>query len=310
MTFLGLDVGGSHCRFEWAPAGVLPGGDARSVQPAVHGIDATIAGLAEALGAALQIQRPSAVVCALAGVGDAATSARLASGLRERGIDVPVAIVGDVLAAAAAALTRGPGVLVWAGTGSFAIARSVTGELVRVGGRGFLLGDQGSAYDLVRRAASAVLFAVDGMGPPTSLTGKLCAAFDAPSAQRLGAVLQRLDSGQVAAKAPLVVAAAAAGDTVAAGILDAAVQSLAMLAAAAARQAGNDLQGLDVAFGGGLLNGVPSLAAALGANLAAQGACAPRQIDARGAARGAAWLAQGWHEGHQPERQWVERVAL
>ncbi len=44
MTFLGLDVGGSHCRFEWAPPGRLPGGDARTVQPAVHGIEATIDG--------------------------------------------------------------------------------------------------------------------------------------------------------------------------------------------------------------------------------------------------------------------------
>lgn len=310
MTFLGLDVGGTHCRFEWAPAGVLPGGDARAVQPAVHGIDATIAGLAEVLGTALQIQRPSAAVCALAGVGDAATSARLVAGLRERGIDVPTAIVGDVLAAAAAALTEGPGVLVWAGTGSFAISRSVTGELIRVGGRGYLLGDQGSGYDLVRRAAAAVLLAVDGLGPPTSLTGKLCAAFDAPAPQRLGAVLQRLDSGQVAAKTPLVMAAADEGDAVARAVLDAGVQSLATLATAAARQAGNELQDLDVAFGGGVLCGVPRYAAALGDSLTAHGTRAHRLVDARGAARGAAWLAQGWHQHLQPQRQWVERVTL
>ncbi len=310
MIFLGLDVGGTHCRFEWAPAGVLPGGDARTVQPAVHGLQATIDGLAEVLHMALQIQKPAAVVCALAGVGDAVTSARLATGLRERGVDVPIAIVGDVLAAAAAALTEGPGVLVWAGTGSFAISRSVTGELIRVGGRGYLLGDQGSGYDLVRRAAAAVLLAVDGLGPPTSLTGKLCAAFDAPAPQRLGAVLQRLDSGQVAAKTPLVIAAADEGDAVAREVLDAAVSSLATLAIAAARQAGNELQDLDVAFGGGVLTSVPRYAAALGKELADQGMQPHRLIDGRGAARGAAWLAHGWHQNRQPQHQWVERVAL
>lgn len=310
MTFLGLDVGGTHCRFEWAPAGVLPGGDARSVQPAVHGLDATIVALADVLHTAFAICRPKAVVCALAGVGDVATSASLVDGLRQRGIAVPTAIVGDVLAAAAAALTDGPGVLVWAGTGSFAIARSITGELVRVGGRGYLLGDQGSGYDLVRRAAAAVLLAVDGLGPPTILTGKLAAAFDAPSTQRLGAVLQRLDSGQVAAQAPLVVAAAAAGDAVATQVLAAGIDGLLMLATAAARQAGNELDGLDVAFGGGMLTGVPTYAAALDAELQTLGAAPHRLIDGRGAARGAAGLAQAFHERRSPQCEWVQRVAF
>lgn len=310
MTFLGLDVGGSHCRFEWAPAGVLPGGDAHAVQPAVHGIDATIVGLADALGAAFAICKPDAVVCALAGVGDAATSARIAQGLRDRGVDVPTAVVGDVLAAAAAGLADGPGVLVWAGTGSFAVARSVTGELVRVGGRGFLLGDQGSAYDLVRRAATAVLLAVDDMGPPTTLTGKLVAAFDAPSPERLGAVLQRLDSGQVAANAPLVVAAAEAHDAVAVDVLAAGADALTTLALAAARLADLEVAGLRVAFGGGMLLGAVAYATSLGTRLQERGFARHALIDGRGAARGAAWLAQGWARREEPQHGWVQRVAL
>jgi N-acetylglucosamine kinase-like BadF-type ATPase len=310
MTFLGLDVGGSHCRFEWAPPGRLPGGDARTVQPAVHGIEATIDGLAAALRAAFAIQVPEAVVCALAGVGDKATSERIRDGLVAAGIAVPVAVVGDVLAAATAALQAGPGVLVWAGTGSFAIARSLTGELLRVGGRGFLLGDQGSGYDLVRRAATAVVLAADAMAEPTSLTGKLCAAFDAPSPLRLGAVLQRLDSGTVAAQAPLVFAAAAAGDSVARQVIAAALESLAFLAIGAARQAGLEGSEMALALGGGVLVGVPAYADELGARLVRHGFGAPRLVDGRAAARGAALLAQAWHDREEPLCGWVERVAL
>ncbi|MFM1873956.1 MAG: N-acetylmuramic acid 6-phosphate etherase [Planctomycetota bacterium] len=310
MTFLGLDVGGTHCRFEWAPSGVLPGGDARTVQPAVHGIDATIEGLATALASAFAIERPDAVVCALAGVGDKATATRIAQGLKDRRVEAPVAVVGDVLAAATAALQDGPGVLVWAGTGSFAIARSITGELLRVGGRGYLLGDQGSGYDLVRRAAAGVLLAVDGMGPPTSLTGKLCAAFDAPSPQRLGAVLQRLDSGAVAAKAPLVFAAAAAGDEVAEEVVAACIDALAVLALGAARQAGLDGDRIDLALGGGVLTAAPGYAAALGERLGSHGFAKARIIDGRAAARGAARLAMGWAKKEQPFCGWVDRVAL
>ena len=35
-----------------------------------------------------------------------------------------------------------------------------------------------------------------------------------------------------------------------------------------------------------------------------------RYLDARDAARGAAWLASGWQRGESPQRAWVEDVAL
>ncbi|MFN9842746.1 MAG: BadF/BadG/BcrA/BcrD ATPase family protein, partial [Planctomycetota bacterium] len=272
MTFLGLDVGGSQCRYEWWPAGCAAGGDAASVQPAVHGVDATAAGLFAALQQAAQVARPTAAVCALAGVGDVRTSAAIGDGLRARGLTFPVAVVGDVLAAAAAGLMDGPGVLLWSGTGSFAIARATDGELHRTGGRGYLLGDQGSGYDLVRRAAAAVLLALDDLGPPTALTDALVAAFGAPAPARLGAVLQRLAPGDVGKQLPVVLAVAAAGDAVANEVLQDGIDALVMLAAAAVRKAGLDFSDLPVAVGGGVLLQAPALAELLGERLRALGA--------------------------------------
>lgn len=308
VVFLGLDIGGTHCRSEWEPAGLIPGGDGQGMQPAVHGQHATVTALQQTLEQAFAMQTPLATVCALAGVGDRASSDSLRSALAARGLQGRIAIVADLLAATAAALPDGPGVLLWAGTGSFAVARSVTGELVRVGGRGYLLGDAGSGYDLVRRAAQAVLAAVDGMGPSTLLTGRLGAVFDARPA-RLGATLQRLDSATVAAQSPVVFAVAAAGDAVARDVVQQSAAALAQQALAAARHAGLEAD-IDLAVGGGVLAGNASYAACVSELLAAQGFRAPRLLDGRAAARGAARLARAWHEGAQPLCGWVEHVAL
>lgn len=310
MTFLGLDVGGSQCRFEWWPPGSARGGDAQAVQPAVQGVDAAIAGLAAALAHAAAVTTPQAAVCALAGVGERSVAAQLVAGVRAAGVSMPVAVVGDVLAAAAAGLRDGPGLLLWAGTGSFALARSAAGELHRVGGRGYLLGDQGSGYDLVRRAAGAVLLAVDGLGPPTALADALVAAFGASEPARLGAVLQRLGPGEVARHAAVVLAVAAAGDPVADGVLQDGAEALVMLGAAAVRGAGLDWRDLPVALGGGLLTGADAVRDAVAERLRAFGAGAPQQIGPRAAAGGAAWLAEGWFHRRQPQYGWVQRVAI
>jgi N-acetylglucosamine kinase-like BadF-type ATPase len=310
VSYLGLDVGGTSCRFACWPENAQPGGSAPGVQPVVHGVDATVAALAAVLATACRAARPAAAVLALAGAGDPAIRQAIVAGLRARGVEFPVAVVGDVLAAAAAGLREGPGVLVWSGTGSFAVARGADGRLHRVGGRGFLLGDQGSGYDLVRRAAAAALLAADGLGPATALTAALAAAFAAPTPQRLGAVLQQLAPGQVAGKLGVVVDAAAAGDAVANEVLAAGVDALAMLAAGAVRAAGLDWRGLDAAIGGGVLTSAPAVAASLVERLRALGAANVRTIAPDAAARGAAWLAHGWHRGESPAREWVEHGAL
>ena len=131
---LGLDVGGSKCRYAWWPAERGPGGGARPAQPAVDGIDATVDAMADAIAAARASAGgavPDAVVCALAGVGTPMVREAVQTGLRARVGDAAVHVVGDTLAAAAAALRDGPGLLLWSGTGSFCIARGQNGELVR-----------------------------------------------------------------------------------------------------------------------------------------------------------------------------------
>lgn len=62
-----------------------------------------------------------------------------------------VSVTGDLELARDAAFSGGPGVLLIAGTGSSALARGPNGRFGRAGGRGPLLGDEGSGFWIGRR---------------------------------------------------------------------------------------------------------------------------------------------------------------
>jgi len=69
----------------------------------------------------------------------------------------PIDVVGDMQTALEAAFDTGPGVVVNAGTGSFAYGRNQRGQTLRAGGWGFAIGDEGSAHWIGREAVRFVL---------------------------------------------------------------------------------------------------------------------------------------------------------
>ncbi len=73
----------------------------------------------------------------------------------------PIDVVGDMQIALEAAFDTGAGVIVNAGTGSFAYGRNREGATARAGGWGFAIGDEGSAHWIGRTAVSAILRAAD-----------------------------------------------------------------------------------------------------------------------------------------------------
>lgn len=140
-------------------------------------------------------------------------------------------ITHDAEIALAGATGGEPGEIVIAGTGSIAYGRNADGKSARAGGWGYLFGDEGSAFDLVRQSLRAALRHAEGWGPSTALTSLLLDAASAASAHDL---LHRFYSDEfprdrIAAMAPLVDQAAIAGDAIAQEILKAAAQSLAAL---------------------------------------------------------------------------------
>jgi N-acetylglucosamine kinase-like BadF-type ATPase len=145
------------------------------------------------------------------------------------------AFTHDALIALSGATGGGHGVVTIAGTGSIAFGRNSVGRTARVGGWGYIFGDEGSAFDLIRKALRAALRFEEGWGPPTALRDALLEATG--RAGSVNNLLHRFYTGEfprarIAAFAPLVDELALAGDAVARDILNDAAQSLATIAAA------------------------------------------------------------------------------
>lgn len=140
----------------------------------------------------------------------------------------------DVALLARVAFAPGEGVVVVAGTGSVAVHRDAQGRLHRVGGRGGLLGDEGSGYAIAREALTAVWRREDdepGFIARSVLAHELLDALggrDWACTRRFvyGAPTSRGEFGRLA----LAVARAADRDPMALGLLERAGAELARLA--------------------------------------------------------------------------------
>jgi N-acetylglucosamine kinase-like BadF-type ATPase len=135
--------------------------------------------------------------------------------------DMPTAVVG--------AHAGRPGIITNAGTGSFALARRHDGTLARVGGWGYVYGDEGAAFDISRQALRAALAMEEGWGPATSLRAVLLEATGAAAANDLlhWCYTPEYPRSKVATWSRLVDQAAQAGDAVAGAVLDRAARELA-----------------------------------------------------------------------------------
>ena len=65
------------------------------------------------------------------------------------------------------------GVIVISGTGAIVYGINADGEEARASGWGYLLGDEGSGYDIAIKGLRAVARATDGRGDPTELTHRI-----------------------------------------------------------------------------------------------------------------------------------------
>lgn len=120
--------------------------------------------------------RADKLVVGAAGVGREEERKALHAALRAEGIAATVQVTTDIEIALEAAFGSGPGIVLLAGTGSFAVARLPDGGLSRQGGYGWQMGDEGSGYALGRAALVAVGQAHDGRGPATALTAAVLEA--------------------------------------------------------------------------------------------------------------------------------------
>jgi N-acetylglucosamine kinase-like BadF-type ATPase len=166
-----------------------------------------------------------------------------------------LAVANDATLLFAAGTPEGWGLAVIAGTGSIAFTLDRAGNDGRAGGWGYLLGDEGSAWNVGLGGLRAACRAADRAGPPTRLLADFLAKLGSADPREIIPTVYRgaWDRAAIAGLAPVVLAAAEAGDEVAHKLVVREVTELARTAAAAVDAAKLPRLGLPVAVAGGLV---------------------------------------------------------
>jgi N-acetylglucosamine kinase-like BadF-type ATPase len=239
---IGVDGGGTKT-VAWlarrTPSGgfaVLGKGEAGPGNPRAAGFEPALENLGRAILAAFSSAslHPGAVrsAClALAGAGRESERTRIHEWACRQRVASSVKVVNDAEPLLAAGTSSGWGVALISGTGSLAYGRNAAGEVARVGGWGYLFGDEGSAYSVAVAGLRAAAHLADGRGRPTVLLERLLARIGGGQAQRLVEVIYQegFDRSSVAKLATAVLEAADEGDAVSVDLLRQAARELAVM---------------------------------------------------------------------------------
>lgn len=295
--FLGIDGGGSKttCLLGDQSA-VLAGASAPGSNPIRVGEErsrqALHAAVREACAAA-QVQ-PSQIgrTCiGLAGAARPPIEKQVRAALAEL-VAGEIEVAGDMAIALEAAFHGGPGLIVIAGTGSIAYGRNERGETTRAGGWGFAISDEGSGHWIGRAAVAAAMRAHD-LGENSVLISSIMNTWHLGSRDDVVRAANAVPPPDFAELFPLVLAAAAGGDSRASEILTSAAMELAQLARIVAERLWRGQLAFRVAITGGVFQNSPLVRQVFGNSLRSlhpQAQIEPKIVEP---AQGALWLARG-----------------
>lgn len=191
--------------------------------------------LAKAKAKAGQIR---AVCAGLGGAGRPGVVRRLTTFFQGSFPNAVIHVTTDLEIALEAAFGSGEGMILLAGTGSAAFARDLTGRTVRAGGRGPWISDEGSAFDIGKRAVRAVTLADESRGPATEISKRLYKLHQSNVWDTLSEAIAKNPDDVFPRTFPLVADLADKGDAVSQEIMNGAAAALAELAAGVARRIG------------------------------------------------------------------------
>ena len=193
----------------------------------------------------------------------------LSTSLRSR-VAGELILVGDVEIALDAAFQGAPGVLALAGTGSNVAGRMTDGNLTTAGGWGPALAEQGSGYQIGRRALRAAFLAMDEERTTTLIDGVL-EFWNLSSIDHLVEYANKHPAPDFSCLSEVVVRCAGEGDAVASGVLQREGEELAWLVRLVLRrilrgapaQQTSEIIVPPLAFAGSILQNVPAVREAL-----------------------------------------------
>ena len=243
--FLGLDGGGTKtdCVLLDASGVVVGEGHGGPSNPLRSGYDVAFSSLREAAAQALvaaniELAAVTGVCAGIAGAGRRKVVRRFMVFLAQEFPTAMGQVVTDYEIALEAAVGTKPGVVLIAGTGSVAFGRNAAGETARAGGYGPWIGDEGSAFEIGRRAVSAVARTRDTDAPATMLVEMISTALQCPDWDELMLRIMK-DPDDVFPKLfPVVAAAANSEDSAAKEILFTSAIGLSNLAMIVIRRLG------------------------------------------------------------------------
>ncbi len=250
MYIIGADCGGTSTKvLVGGPQGELVGrGRGGPGNVAVQGYEGVMKAVREAVQSALAhsgltwsdiISRGAFLAAGVSGTSIPGSIERLTEGFLNLGfrkvsveIDAKMALIG--------ALSGDDGAIVISGTGSIALGRK-NGEYSRVGGWGYLLGDEGSSFWITQQAIMYLLQSLDGTASRnTELEEALLAHFQISTVPEILEIVYRnpIDRGLIGSFSPVIVRLAQAGNHVCQRIVSEAGRELGKLAGAVVEKAG------------------------------------------------------------------------
>jgi len=227
----GIDGGGSKTLAIVAnERGMVVGrGSAGSSNPNLVGIEGSIRNIRSALMEAMSSET-GRISIAVFGVAGSEAQKKLAEELSSSLDFVErIEVMNDSFICLAAGTLGKPGVVVVAGTGSIALAIDEEGNVVRAGGWGYLLEDEGSGFQLGREAVMETLRFLEGR---TSQSRLVEAVLEKLGAKGVNDVLSSIYGSEnpvmtIASLSPIVVRLAEEGDEAAMRIVERATEGLA-----------------------------------------------------------------------------------
>jgi N-acetylglucosamine kinase-like BadF-type ATPase len=165
-----------------------------------------------------------------------------------------ISVNSDAIIALAGAFGNRPGIILIAGTGTICFGKNSKGDIIRSGGWGYLLGDEGSGYYIGREAILAALKDFDGRGEGTTLRKILMSKFGLESMDQIIPLIyqNKLDRIKIADLAPIVFEEAKKVDTVALQIIKQAGNEIGKLAKAVALRLGFSDENIKIALIGSI----------------------------------------------------------
>jgi glucosamine kinase len=254
MICIGVDAGGTSTVAALSKDGTFVR-EARGpgANPTTLGVDDAADVIVRVAREALAGEHPGAVYAGAAGAGRENVAAELRALIQSAFRGARVAVGDDAAIALRAAVPDGDGAVLIAGTGSVAYAEH--GERAqRVGGLGYLAGDEGSAFWIGMQAVKLYGRVLDGRANRDETTDLVARALAAPDRERYVAALYDavVQPATIAALAPSIIAFADKGNRASTKIVQRAALELGDLVKSALRAVGLLDASPAIALAGGL----------------------------------------------------------